>query len=289
VIAAARAVFLESGYAGTTMRSIATRAGVSVPTVEASFGTKARLLKAAIDVAIVDDDEPVPVLARSWTTAALAARSAQEFLAAVAAVITPAQVRSAGLVLAAFEGAATEPDLAALETELIAQRAKTARWVVDGVCRTTPLRRCPRQRRSTRGCSWIPSCSTGSPVDELVAQPLRGVVLLSRFPAADPPNMNAADPTEVSVTTGTQHPTAHPAAGSSTRRCRPHIVALVRHRVRLVRRRGQSSRRDDRANTIDRPPRTSNPVCGSAPTTGDDFGGSSPTADRYGAALARRR
>jgi hypothetical protein len=40
---------------------------VSVPTVELLFGNKARLLKAAIDVAIAGDDDAVPVLDRSWT------------------------------------------------------------------------------------------------------------------------------------------------------------------------------------------------------------------------------
>jgi AcrR family transcriptional regulator len=66
-------VFLERGFAGSTMRVIASHAGVSVPTVELLFGTKGRLLKAAIDVAIVGDDEPVPVLDRSWTEAAVEA------------------------------------------------------------------------------------------------------------------------------------------------------------------------------------------------------------------------
>ena len=88
------------------MRMIAGQADVSVPTVELLFGTKGRLLKAAIDVAIAGDHEPVPVLDRSWTEAAVKAGTAEEFLVIVANVIGPAQARSAGLVLAAFEGVA---------------------------------------------------------------------------------------------------------------------------------------------------------------------------------------
>ena len=53
---AATAVFLDRGYGGATIRAVAAEARVSVPTVEALFGTKARVLKAAIDVAIAGDE-----------------------------------------------------------------------------------------------------------------------------------------------------------------------------------------------------------------------------------------
>jgi AcrR family transcriptional regulator len=135
----ATAVFLRRGYAGATMRAIATEAGVSVPTLEALFGTKARLLEAAIDVAIAGDDEPVPVLGRSWADTALGAETAEGFLAIAAGVIASAQVRSAGLVLAVFEGSSTDPELAQLMAQLVAQRATTAEWLVDGVTRTARL------------------------------------------------------------------------------------------------------------------------------------------------------
>jgi AcrR family transcriptional regulator len=146
VIEAATGRFLECGYAATTIRAIATAADVSVPTVELLFGTKARLLKATIDVAIVGDHEPVAVLDRSWTAAALRATNAEEFLSIVAGVIAPAQVRSAGLVLAAFEGAVTDSELAELSEQLIAQRARTAEWVVDRLASIERLRdSCSRQ------------------------------------------------------------------------------------------------------------------------------------------------
>jgi AcrR family transcriptional regulator len=122
------------------MRAIAARAGVSVPTVELLFGTKARLLKAAIDVAIAGDDEAVPVLDRDWTAAARAATSAEGFLAVVAGVLGPAQQRSAGLILAVFEGSAADADLAALARELVEQRRRTVDWLVDGLARAAGRR-----------------------------------------------------------------------------------------------------------------------------------------------------
>jgi AcrR family transcriptional regulator len=133
-------VFLERGYAGATVRAIADAAEVSVPTVESLFGTKARVLKAAIDVAIAGDDEPIAVLDRSWTGTALLSETAEEFLAIVAGVIGPAQTRSAGLVLAVFEGSSTDSELADLAAQIIAQRSKTAAWLIDALTRKAPLR-----------------------------------------------------------------------------------------------------------------------------------------------------
>ena len=139
ILDAAGAAFVEGGYAGATMRAIAAEAGVSVPTVELLFGTKARLLKAAIDVAIAGDDEAVPMLDRSWTSAAVAAEGADEFLLVVARVIGAAQARSAGLVLAAFEGSSKDPELAELTAQMIRQRAITAGWIVDHLAGTADL------------------------------------------------------------------------------------------------------------------------------------------------------
>jgi TetR/AcrR family transcriptional regulator, regulator of autoinduction and epiphytic fitness len=140
ILEAAGSVFVAAGYSGATIRGIAAQAGVSVPTVELLFGTKARLLKAAIDVAIAGDDEAVPVLDRGWTGAATASTSAEEFLSIVATVIGAAQARSAGLVLAVFEGSLKDPELAELTEQMIQQRAITAGWIVDGLAGKADLR-----------------------------------------------------------------------------------------------------------------------------------------------------
>lgn len=140
VLEAATAVFLDRGYAGTTMRAVAAAAAVSVPTVEALFGTKPRLLKAAIDVAIAGDDEPVAVLDRPWAQAARHTQTLAGFMALVARVIAAAQQRSAGLVLAVFEASSRDADLAALAAQMASQREATAAWIVDGMTGLAPLR-----------------------------------------------------------------------------------------------------------------------------------------------------
>jgi AcrR family transcriptional regulator len=134
------AIFSSRGYAATTVAAIAAAAGVSLPTVEQVFRTKANLLQAAIDAAIAGDDEPVPVLQRPAAMTAAAAPTAETFLAAVSAGVADAAERAAGLVLVAFEAAAGDPRLQPVAEQLRDNRAAMAGWIVDGLAARTPLR-----------------------------------------------------------------------------------------------------------------------------------------------------
>ena len=140
VIEAATRLFVQQGYATTTMRGIAATARVSIPTVELLFGTKAQLLHVVMDVAIAGDDEPVPVLSRPWAIEAESAQDLGDFLSAVAQVIGEAQARSAGVLLAAYEAARSDPDIQILIADRESQRQGTASWIVDGVTVRSPLR-----------------------------------------------------------------------------------------------------------------------------------------------------
>ena len=140
ILGAAHRLFVEHGYPATTIRSIADGASVAVPTVELLFGTKSRLLTAVIDVAIAGDDEPVAVLDRDWATIARRQTSALGLLRVTAAVLRAAQQRSAGVILAAYEAAASDPVVARLVEDQEQRRAVTAQWMVDGVSARSPLR-----------------------------------------------------------------------------------------------------------------------------------------------------
>ena len=140
IISAATEQFASAGYPATTMRSIAAAAGVSVATIELAFGSKARLLKAAIDVAIAGDHDPVAVLDRDWATAAKTTATVQDFLTEVGRTLRPAMTRSAGLVLAAYDAAGTDPALHELAGQLSAQRAITVAWVIDSIRDRAALR-----------------------------------------------------------------------------------------------------------------------------------------------------
>ena len=66
VLDAARELFVHGGYAGTTIVAIAARAQVSAETVYARFRNKRTMLSELIDVVMVGDDVPVPILERPW-------------------------------------------------------------------------------------------------------------------------------------------------------------------------------------------------------------------------------
>ena len=66
IIAAATEQFIAHGYGATLLDQVAERAGVAVQTVYFHFGNKRTLLKQALDVAAVGDDEPIPLLERPW-------------------------------------------------------------------------------------------------------------------------------------------------------------------------------------------------------------------------------
>jgi AcrR family transcriptional regulator len=122
VLQAARQLFLERGFAATTMPAIASTAGVSVQTVYKAFGNKPRLAKAVFDVAIAGDDEPVPMLERASLGRVRDERDPRkrfrlygEFLAEVAPRHVPVQ-------LVIRDAASSDPEAQAVWAELQAER-----------------------------------------------------------------------------------------------------------------------------------------------------------------------
>jgi AcrR family transcriptional regulator len=74
IVAAASDLFVEKGYAATTIDAVAERAGVGRKTVFSSVGGKGALLKLAWDWAVVGDDESVPMSERPAVQAILGER-----------------------------------------------------------------------------------------------------------------------------------------------------------------------------------------------------------------------
>jgi AcrR family transcriptional regulator len=150
VLAACRALFAERGWAATAVRDIATAAGVSVETVYATLGGKVALLTAALDGAVVGDDEPVPLAERPMFLA-LGAGSLAERTATAVALITDIHVRTIGLQRALREGAGGEPALA----ELLAAQEENRR-VSTGRGMALVLRRPIGDRE--RDLFWAQTC-----------------------------------------------------------------------------------------------------------------------------------
>jgi AcrR family transcriptional regulator len=140
ILAVAHDLFVARGYAGTSVRAVAEAAGVSVPTVEQAFGTKANLLKTVVDVARAGDDEPVPVLDRPPARTALAASDLTGFLDAICAEIATVAARVTRIFTVMEQAAASDERIARLAADVDAQRRAVARWILDGVRRHAPLR-----------------------------------------------------------------------------------------------------------------------------------------------------
>jgi AcrR family transcriptional regulator len=116
VVAAAIELFSTKGWAATGMRDIARAAGVSVETVYANFGSKAQVLVAALDVAVVGDSEEVPVRERPEFTEIGTGAFAKRVRAG-ARLMREINARTAGLLKALREAAAGDESLAALLVE----------------------------------------------------------------------------------------------------------------------------------------------------------------------------
>ena len=81
MLRAAIEVFSEAGYVGARMNDIASRAGVAVQTVYFTFHTKAELLQACFDHAVLGPDR-LPPLEQPFFAELAAAESGRAALAA---------------------------------------------------------------------------------------------------------------------------------------------------------------------------------------------------------------
>jgi AcrR family transcriptional regulator len=140
ILVAAHDAFVADGYAAASLRGIAQAAGVSVPTIEQTFGTKRNLLKTVVDVTRAGDDEPVPLLERAPARAASGAVTAEEFLALVTAEVGAVAARVSAIFSVVAHAVAGDEQIAALSAEIDAQRRTVAAWIVDAVRRRGRLR-----------------------------------------------------------------------------------------------------------------------------------------------------
>ena len=122
VLDAARRLFLERGYAATTVATIAAEAGVSVETVYKAFGNKPGLVKKVFDVSIVGDDEPLPLIERERVRRIREEPDPRRKLELYGEHLTETAPRSVPVQLLVREAAATDPGAAEVWREMSAER-----------------------------------------------------------------------------------------------------------------------------------------------------------------------
>jgi AcrR family transcriptional regulator len=139
IIEAARRLFLERGYAGTTMQAIAEATGVALDTVYATVGKKPTLFRLLVETAISGRDEAVPALERDYVRAIQAEPDAAEKLRIYAA-LRNFQPRIAPLFQVLQAAAPLEPELDALWQEISQRRAANMRLFAMNLAETGRLR-----------------------------------------------------------------------------------------------------------------------------------------------------
>lgn len=133
VVARAHELFVANGYSATTVADIARAAEVSAPTVFASFGSKAALLKTCIEVAFAGDDRTVAVADRPLAQWVYDTADPAELLRRYAVMMGALASRAGPIYNALVRAADAEPELAELLAEFERQRLRAATMVAEAV------------------------------------------------------------------------------------------------------------------------------------------------------------
>jgi AcrR family transcriptional regulator len=140
VLEAARALFAEHGYAGSSIAAIAARAGVAVDTVYAAAGRKPALLRELVETSLSGTDQAVPAEQRDYVLRMRAAPSARQKIEIYAAAVSEIGIRLAPIHRALAEASVSDRDCAALRAEIDARRANNMRLLAADLRATGDLR-----------------------------------------------------------------------------------------------------------------------------------------------------
>jgi AcrR family transcriptional regulator len=113
ILDAAAELFVAEGYGATTLEQIAARAGVAVQTVYFHFGNKRTVLKEAVDIAAVGDDEPTAMLDRPWLEQARSEPDPRQVIALWTAYGRDVVARVGPIMRVVRDAAVVDPEMAA--------------------------------------------------------------------------------------------------------------------------------------------------------------------------------
>ncbi|ULE32367.1 TetR/AcrR family transcriptional regulator [Mycobacterium sp. IDR2000157661] len=154
VIAAAARLFVERGFAATTVDAVADAAGVSRKTVFTAAGGKPELLKTALDWAVAGDDEPRALIEREAVRQLLEHTEPEALLAGWVRLVVDIDVRVGPLVRVLEVAADTDAQAAELVEQMCGQRLAGARTVVRRLAELDALRP-GLNRREAVDITWL--------------------------------------------------------------------------------------------------------------------------------------
>ena len=140
IIDSALRMFLEKGYAATTMPAIANAAGIALDTVYATIGKKPALFRLLVEVAISGSDRAVPSEERDYVRAIRAEPDAARKLQLYAAALRGIQPRLAPLIRVLQGAAPLDPKLGAMWQNISSRRAGNMRLLAKDLAATGRLR-----------------------------------------------------------------------------------------------------------------------------------------------------
>jgi AcrR family transcriptional regulator len=140
ILDSARRLFLEKGYAATTMSEIANAAGTALDTVYAAVGKKPALFRLLIEMAISGKDTAVPAAQRDYVRAIRAEPDAARKLQIYADAMREIQPRLAPLVRVLQGAASLDAELNQLWESVAQRRADNMRLFVQDLAATGRLR-----------------------------------------------------------------------------------------------------------------------------------------------------
>src|SRR5207302_1078892 len=140
VLEAAKDLFVEMGYAATSVAAIASRAGLSPETVYAAFKNKRSVLSELLDVSIVGDDAAMPLLERSWVQQMRDERDPKRRLEILAKNGCLILTRIAPVYDVLRSAAAVDPEIATLWERYKAQRFEGQRILLGILLQGAQLR-----------------------------------------------------------------------------------------------------------------------------------------------------
>lgn len=146
VIEAARDLFVERGYAATTIEAISEASDTPQATVYRLFSSKLGILKAVLDVSIAGDSAAVPMLERPHVRALLAEDDPRGQLAGFALLVRDLMARAGQVHRILADAARSDDGAASLLAEMARQRHEGQRRIARSLARANALREGVRER-----------------------------------------------------------------------------------------------------------------------------------------------
>lgn len=116
VVEAARDLFIERGYAATTIEAISERSDVPPATIYRLFSSKLGILKTLLDTSIAGDEQGLTLQGRPEVTDLFSEPDPAKLVAGFASICVSINTRSSDTYAILLSAAATDPDAAELLT-----------------------------------------------------------------------------------------------------------------------------------------------------------------------------